>query len=66
MRDTERKAEIQAEGEADSLCGAQCGTRPQDPGSCLKLKADAQPLSHIDTPKVMLHCVEGELCSWVQ
>ena len=32
MRDTEREAETQAEGEAGSLQGAPCGTRSQDPG----------------------------------
>ena len=31
MRDTEREAETQAEGEAGSLWGAQCGTRSWDP-----------------------------------
>ena len=31
-RDREREAETQAEGEAGSLQGAQCGTRSQDPG----------------------------------
>ena len=32
MRNTERKAEMQAEGEAGSLRGAGCRTRSQDPG----------------------------------
>ena len=32
MRDTEREAETQAEGEAGSMQGAQYGTRSQDPG----------------------------------
>ena len=32
MRDTQREAETQAEGEAGSLQGAQCGTPSQDPG----------------------------------
>ena len=31
MRDTQRKAETQAEGEADSLQEARCRTRSQDP-----------------------------------
>ena len=30
MRDTEREAETQAEGEAGSMQGARCGTRSQD------------------------------------
>ena len=32
MKDTEREAETQAEGEAGSPQGAGCGTRSQDPG----------------------------------
>ena len=32
MRDTEREAETQAEGEAGSMQGARCRTRSQDPG----------------------------------
>ena len=30
MRDTQREAETQAEGEAGSMLGVQCGTRSQD------------------------------------
>ena len=30
MRDTQREAETQAEGEAGSMQGAQCGTRSRD------------------------------------
>ena len=30
MRDTEREAEIQAEGEAGSMQGARCGTQSPD------------------------------------
>ena len=44
MRDTEREAERQAEGEAGSLRGAWCQTRFQDPG--VTPWADAQPLSY--------------------
>ena len=32
LRVTEREAETQAEGEADSLWGAQCEIQSQDPG----------------------------------
>ena len=32
MRDTQREAETQAEGETDSLRGTKCGTRSWDPG----------------------------------
>ena len=34
MRDTERKAETWAEGEAGSMQEAQCGTHPGTLGSC--------------------------------
>ena len=50
MRDTQREAEIQAEGGAGSLQGAQFGTHPWTPGSCPEPKADAQPLSHPAVP----------------
>ena len=55
MRDPEREAETQAEGEAGSLRGAQCGgtlgSRP-DP------EADAQPLSHPGVPAPRLKFFE--------
>ena len=54
MRDTEREAETQAEGEAGSLRGARCGTRSRDQGSHPELKADAQPLSHPGAPIVSI------------
>ena len=47
MRDAQREAEIQAEGEAGYLWGAGCGTRSQDP----ELKADVQRLSHPGAPR---------------
>ena len=40
MRDTQKEAETQAEGEAGSLQGAQCGTLRSRP----EPKADTQPL----------------------
>ena len=46
MTDPQREAETQAEGEAGSMYGAQCGTRSRDP----EPKADAQPLSHPGVP----------------
>ena len=55
MRDTEREAETQAEGEAGSIQGAQCGTRSQDlriMGSQPEPKADAQSPSHPGVPQV--------------
>ena len=50
MRDAEREAETQAEGEAGSLPGAQCGTRSRIPGSRPGPKIDAQLLSHPGVP----------------
>ena len=50
MRDTERKAATQAEGEAGSLWGNRCGTRSWILGSGPEPKADAQPLSHPGVP----------------
>ena len=50
MRDTERKAETQAEGEGGSLQGANVGLNPGTLGSHSELKADAQPLSHSGIP----------------
>ena len=46
MRNTEREAEIQAEGEAGSMQGAQCRTGSQDQGSRPEPKADSHPMSH--------------------
>ena len=49
MRDTERVAETQAEGEAGSLQGARC--RTQSPGlQDHPLSQVAQPLSHSGVP----------------
>ena len=48
MRNTEREAEAQAEGEAGSLRGPRYGTRYWDPGTLGSLpepKGDAQPPS---------------------
>ena len=52
MRDTEREAETQVEGEVGSTQGALCGTRSGTAGSHPELKADAQPLSHPGAPKL--------------
>ena len=41
MRDTQRKAETQAEGEAGSLWEPDVGLNPKTPGSRPELKADA-------------------------
>ena len=50
MRDTEREAETEAEGEAGSMQEPDVGLDPMTPGSRPELKADAQPLSHPGIP----------------
>ena len=50
MRDTQKEAEIQAEGEAGSLQEPDGGLDPGTPGSHPELKGDAQPLSHPGVP----------------
>ena len=52
MRDTQREAETQAEGDAGSMQDA--GLDPGTPGSCPEPKADAQPLSHPGVPRESL------------
>ena len=46
MRNTQREAKTQAEGEAGSLQKPEVGLDPGTPRSHPELKADAQPLSH--------------------
>ena len=46
MRDTEREAQIQAEGEAGSMKGAWCGTRSQVSRITPRTKGGTKPLSH--------------------
>ena len=50
MRDTQREAETQAEGEAGSLWEPNVGLDTGTLGSWPELKADAQPLSHPGAP----------------
>ena len=50
MRDTEREAETQAEGEAGSLQGTSAGLNPRILESRPEQKTDAQPLSYPDIP----------------
>ena len=50
MRDPEREAETQAEGEAGSLQEPDAGLDPRTLGSRPESKADAQPLSHPGVP----------------
>ena len=54
----EREAEIQAEGEAGSMQGADMGLSPGTPGSHSGLKAGAKLLSHPGVPMefTFLHC----------
>ena len=54
MRDTEREAETQAEGEAGSLGGPHVRFNPRTPGSRPEPKADAEPLSHPGAPEYFL------------
>ena len=50
MRDTEKEAETQAEGEAGSMQEAHVGLNPRTPGSRPGRKGGAQPLSHPGVP----------------
>ena len=52
MRDTEREAETQAEGEAGSCGEPNVGLNPRTPGSRPEPKANSQPLSHPGIPEV--------------
>ena len=56
MRHTEREAETQAEGEAGSTQGAQCGTRSQVPKITPWAEGSAKLLTHQGCPiNVFLH-----------
>ena len=50
MKDTQKEAQTQAEGEAGSVQGAQCGSRSQDSRITPWAKGDAKPLSHPGSP----------------
>ena len=54
MRDTQREAETQAEGEAGSPLSRELDVRldPRTLGSWPERKADTQPLSHPDAPEI--------------
>ena len=62
MRDKQREAETQAEGEAGSPQGAKWGTRSPDLGSCPEPKADAQPLNLPGLPEPLLKGREYSKC----
>ena len=51
MRDTEREAETQAEGEAGSMQGAQHGTRSWVSRITPQAEGSAKPLSHQGCPR---------------
>ena len=50
MRDREREAQTQAEGEAGSMKEPNAEPDPRTPGSCPEPKAGAKPLSHPGIP----------------
>ena len=50
MKDTEREAETQAEGEAGSTQGARCGTQSQVSRITPWAEGGAKPLSHQGCP----------------
>ena len=70
MRDRER--ERQAEGEADSMQGARCGTRSQDPRIMPWAKGSAKSLSHPGGPMsgffplsiMIVRLAHALVCSW--
>ena len=64
MKDIQREAETQAEGEAGSSQGAQCRTRSQILGSDPEPKAEAQLLSHPGIP-VWVFWMNRALGSWL-
>ena len=56
MRDTEREAETQAEGEAGSPWEPEAGLNPRTLGSQPEPKADTQLLSHPGIPSCGVCC----------
>ena len=54
MRDTQREAETQAEGEAGLIQGAGHGSRSQVSRITPRAKGGAKPLSHLGCPKLRL------------
>ena len=58
LRDTEREAKTQAEGEAGSCGEPNVGLDPRTPGPQPEPKADTQPLSHLGAPDYFI--LEGE------
>ena len=58
MRDTERVAETQAEGEAGSCGQPDAGLDPRTQGSRPESKAVAQPLRYPGAPRLLKSCPE--------
>ena len=54
MRDTEREAETQAEGEAGSMQGARCGTQSWVSKIMPQAEDSAKPLSHPGFPNTFI------------
>ena len=54
MRDTQREVETQAEGEAGSMQGAQCGTRSRVSRVTPWAEGGTKPLSHLGYPRAQL------------
>ena len=52
MRNTQREAETQAEGEVGFLWVPNVGLDPRTPGSCREPKTDVLPLSHPGAPEM--------------
>ena len=52
MRDTEKEAETQAEGEAGSSQGARCETWSQDPGITPWAEGSTNSLHHPECPYI--------------
>ena len=65
MRNTEREAETQSQGEASSRRGARCGTRSRDPGimtwakgRCLTTEPPRCPCDALSTEVTWWHCTD--------
>ena len=54
MRDTQREAETQAEGEAGSMRGPWCGTRSRVSRIRPWAEGSAKPLSHLGCPEALI------------
>ena len=64
MRDTEREAETQAEGEAGSMQGARCGTQSWVPRITSWAEGSAKLLSHRGCPEYMFYPERVQIISY--